>query len=134
MAVDRNDKSLATLFSDLTRDTVELVRQEIALARAELSQKVTTAQGAIASMAVGAAVILAGLFLLLQAVVQGVEMVLPPDMAPWLAPLLVGAIVAVIGWAMLRGGRAKLDPDNLVPRRTLDSLRRDQAVVQEKTR
>jgi hypothetical protein len=134
MSTDRTDKSLATLFSDLTRDTVELVRQEIALARAELSQKVSTAQGAIASMAVGAAVILAGLFLLLQAIVFGLAMVLPPDLAPWLAPLLVGAIVAAIGYAMLKAGKAKLDPENLVPQRTMDSLRRDKAVVQEKTR
>ncbi len=134
MAIEKNEKSLAALFSDLTRDTVELVRQEIALARVELSQKMSTAQGAIASMAIGAAVILAGLFLLLQAVVHGVAMLLPLDMAPWLAPLLVGAIVAVIGWAMLKAGRAKLDPDNLVPSRTMDSLRRDKAVVQEKTR
>lgn len=134
MAIEKNEKSLAALFSDLTRDTVELVRQEIALARTELSNKVTTAQTALASMAVGAAVILAGLFLLLQAVVQGVAMILPPEMAPWLAPLLVGAIVAVIGWAMLKAGKAKLDPDNLVPQRTVDSLRRDKAVVQEKTR
>ncbi len=134
MSVDRSDKSLAALFSDLTRDTVELVRQEIALARAELSQKVGTAQGALASMAVGAAVILAGLFLLLQAVVHGLARVLPPDMAPWLSPLIVGAVVAVIGWAMLKAGKAKLDPDNLVPQRTMDSLRRDKAVVQEKTR
>ncbi len=134
MAVDRNDKSLAALFSDLTRDTVELVRQELALARAELSQKVSTAQGALASMAVGAAVILAGLFLLLQAIVQGLAQVLPPDMAPWLSPLIVGAVVAAIGWAMLNAGKAKLDPDNLVPQRTMDSLRRDKAVVQEKSR
>jgi protein-S-isoprenylcysteine O-methyltransferase Ste14 len=134
MAIERNDKSLASLFSDLTRDTVELVRQEIALARTELSSKVTTAQTALASMAVGAAVILAGLFLLLQAIVQGVAMILPPDMAPWLAPLLVGAIVAAIGWAMLSAGKAKLDPENLVPQRTVDSLQRDKAVVQEKTR
>jgi protein-S-isoprenylcysteine O-methyltransferase Ste14 len=134
MAIEKNEKSLAALFSDLTRDTVELVRQEIALARTELSNKVSTAQAALASMAVGAAVILAGLFLLLQAVVQGVAMILPPEMAPWLAPLLVGAIVAAIGWAMLKGGKAKLDPDNLVPQRTVDSLRRDKAVVQEKTR
>jgi hypothetical protein len=134
MAIEKNDKSLATLFSDLTRDTVELVRQEIALARAELSQKVSTAQGAIASMAVGAAVILAGLFLLLQALVQGVALLLPPDMAPWLAPLLVGAIVAVIGYAMLKAGKSKLDPENLTPHRTMDSLRRDKAVVQEKAR
>lgn len=134
MAVDRNDKSLAALFSDLTRDTVELVRQEIALARAELSQKVGTAQAALASMAIGAAVILAGLFLLLQAVVQGLAQVLPPDMAPWLSPLIVGAIVAAIGYAMLKAGKEKLDPDHLVPQRTMDSLRRDKAVVQEKTR
>lgn len=134
MAVEKNEKSLATLFSDLTRDTVELVRQEIALARAELSQKVGTAQGAIASMAVGAAVILAGLFLLLQAVVHGLALLLPPELAPWLAPLIVGAVVAAIGWGMLKAGRSRLDPDNLVPHRTMDSLRRDKAVVQEKTR
>lgn len=134
MAVEKSEKSLAALFSDLTRDTVELVRQEIALARAELSQKVTTAQTALASMAVGAAVILAGLFLLLQAVVAGVAMILPPEIAPWLAPLLVGAIVAAIGYAMLKGGKAKLDADHLMPQRTMDSLRRDKAVVQEKTR
>lgn len=134
MTIERNDKSLAALFSDLTRDTVELVRQEIALARAELSQKVSTAQGALASMAVGAAVILAGLFLLLQAVVHGLAQVLPPETAPWLSPLIVGVVVAAIGWAMLMAGKAKLDPDNLVPQRTMDSLRRDRAVVQEKTR
>jgi divalent metal cation (Fe/Co/Zn/Cd) transporter len=134
MTIERNDKSLAALFSDLTRDTVELVRQEIALARTELSQKVSTAQGALASMAVGAAVILAGLFLLLQAVVHGLAQVLPPETAPWLSPLIVGVVVAAIGWAMLMAGKAKLDPDNLVPRRTMDALRRDKAVVQEKTR
>lgn len=134
MAVEKNEKSLATLFSDLTRDTVELVRQEIALARAELSQKIGTAQGAIASMAIGAAVILAGLFLLLQAVVHGLALLLPPELAPWLAPLIVGAVVAAIGWGMLKAGRSRLDPDNLVPHRTMDSLRRDKAVVQEKTR
>jgi protein-S-isoprenylcysteine O-methyltransferase Ste14 len=134
MTIERNDKSLAALLSDLTRDTVELVRQEIALARAELSQKVGTAQGALASMAVGAAVILAGLFLLLQAVVHGLARVLPPEMAPWLSPLIVGVVVAAIGWAMLLAGKAKLDPDNPVPQRTMDSLRRDKAVVQEKTR
>lgn len=134
MTLERNDKSLAALFSDLTRDTVELVRQEIALARAELSQKASTAQGALASMATGAAVILAGLILLLQAVVHGLARVLPPDMAPWLSPLIVGVVVAAIGWAMLKAGKSKLDPDTLVPQRTMDSLRRDKAVVQERTR
>jgi hypothetical protein len=78
MTAERNDRSLAARVYDLTRDTVELIRQEIALAPAELSEKVTTAQGARSSMAIGAAVLLAGLFLLLQAAVQGLALVLPP--------------------------------------------------------
>lgn len=134
MTIERNDKSLATLFSDLTRDTVELIRQEIALARAELSEKVSTAQGALSSMAIGAAVLLAGLFLLLQAAVQGLALVLPPELAPWLAPLLIGLAVILIGWGMLRAGRSQLDPGNLAPHRTMESLRRDKAVVQERAR
>ncbi len=132
MADERNEKSLATLFSDLTRDTVELIRQEIALARADISQKVGTAQGALASIAIGAAVVLAGLFLLLQAAVEGLSMVLPPEYSAWLSPLIVGAVVALVGWAMLNAGKAKLNPEHLAPRRTMDSLRRDRAVVQEK--
>jgi predicted phage tail protein len=134
MAIDKSDKSLPTLFSDLTRETVDLVRQEIALARAEMSEKVSTAQGAITSVAIGAAILLAGLFIILQAVVNAVAMVLPPEMAPWLAPLIVGAVIAIIGYAMLKGGSSKLQPSNLMPHRTLDSLRRDKAVAEEKVR
>jgi len=132
MATDKNDKPLATLFSDLTRETVDLVRQEIALGRAEISQKISTAQTAVTSVAIGAAVALAGLFIILQAVVKGVEMVLPPEMAPWLAPLIVGLVVAIIGYAMLKAGSAKLKPDNLMPHRTVDSLVRDKNVAKEK--
>lgn len=134
MAADKSDKSLGALFSDLTRDTVELVRQEIALARTEVSQKVATAQRALTSMAIGVAVLLAGLILLLQALVAAVALVLPPQYAPWLSPLLVGAVFALIGWVLLRGGREKLDADNLMPHRTMDSLRRDtSAVMNERT-
>ena len=132
MATDKNDKPLATPFSDLTLETVDLVRQEIALGRAEISQKISTAQTAVTSVAIGAAVALAGLFIILQAVVKGVEMVLPPEMAPWLAPLIVGLVVAIIGYAMLKAGSAKLKPDNLMPHRTVDSLVRDKNVAKEK--
>lgn len=130
--MDKNDKSLATLFSDLTRETVDLVRQEIALGRAEISQKISTAQTALTSVAIGAAIALAGLFIILQAIVAGVAMILPPELAPWLAPLIVGVIVALIGYMMLKGGSQKLSPDNLMPHRTMDSLVRDKNVAKEK--
>jgi predicted phage tail protein len=134
MAFDKSDKSLPTLFSDLTRDMVDLVRQEIALARAEVSQKISTAQAALTSVAIGAAIALAGLFIILQAVVNAVAMFLPENLAPWLAPLIVGAVFALIGYSMIKGGSSKLHAENLVPQRTVDSLRRDKAVAEEKMR
>lgn len=130
--IDKSDKSLAALLSDLTRDMVDLVRQEIALARAEMSTKIGGAQAALTSVAIGAAILLAGLFIILLAVVKGVEMILPPSVAPWLAPLIVGAVVVVIGYVMLKGGSSKLTAENLMPNKTMDSLKRDKIVAQEK--
>lgn len=130
--VERTDKPLASLFSDLTRNTVDLVRQEIALAKAEVSQKISTAQGGITEIAIGAAILLAGLFIILQAIVNAVAMLLPPNLAPWLAPLIVGVVIALIGYGMLKAGSSKLEPDNLMPHRTMDSLKRDKAVAEER--
>lgn len=134
MAIDKTEKSLPSLFSDLTRETVDLIRKEIALARSEMTQKMHSAQAGVTSVAIGAAIILAGLFLILQAIVHAVWMVLPPEMAPWLAPLIVGLVVAIIGYVMLKGGSAKLKPDNLIPHHTIDSLKRDKTVAQENVR
>lgn len=132
MAIDKSDKSLSALLSELTNETVDLVRQEVALARAEVSQKISSAQTGITSVAIGAAVLMAGLFILLLAVVNGLAMMLPPEMAPWLAPLIVGAVVALIGYIMLKGGSSKLQADKLVPHRTMDSFKRDKDLIQER--
>lgn len=131
---DKSDKSLATLLSDLSRETVDLIQKEIALAKAEMSQKVASAQTAVVSMAAGGAVAFAGLILLLIGVANIVAMILPENLAPWLAPLLVGLVVALVGYGMIKGGKSKLDAESLKPQRTIDSLQADKAVLQEKTR
>ncbi len=131
---DRSDKSIAALLADLSRETIDLVRQEMALARAEVTRSIQSTRTGLASMAGGAVVALGGFLVLLLAVVNGLAMFLPPDMAPWLSPLIVGAVVLFIGWLMLKGGESKLHADSLKPRRTMESLRRDGALVQEKAR
>ncbi len=131
MTPDRNDKSLGALFSDLTRETVDLIRQEIALARAEVGEKVNTAQNGIIAIALGAAVTLAGLFVILQAIVNALAMFLPPGLAPWLAPLIVGVLVALVGYLMIKNGQSNLKAETLMPERTMNSLRTDRAVVQQ---
>lgn len=134
MNLDRPDRSLTALLGDLSRETIELVRQEAALARAEVKQTIVTTRTALTSMAGGAVVALGGFIVLLLAAVNALAMFLPPELAPWLAPLIVGGVVLFIGWLMLRGGSARLDAEHMKPQRTLHALRRDHALVQEKAR
>jgi hypothetical protein len=82
-------------------------------------------------VAAGGAVLFAGFLVLLGAAVGALMVVLPPDTAPWLAPLIVGAIVTIAGAIALSSGKRKLAAENLKPTRTLDSLRRDAEVAKE---
>ena len=54
------ERSLASLFSDLWRETATLFRDEAELAKAEMSEKVSQVQTGAASLAIGGAVLYAG--------------------------------------------------------------------------
>jgi hypothetical protein len=51
--------------------------------------------------------------------------------SPWLAALIVGLVLTAIGGALLYFGKNRLDADALAMRRTLGSLREDQAWMRE---
>lgn len=134
-AANRDNRSLASLFSELTQEISALVRQEVALARAEISEKVGQVGTGIASLAAGGMIVLIGLFFLAQALVFGVaallQLVVSAETAAWLAPLLVGLVIALIGWALISKGRSNLAASNLAPRRTAESLQRDTEFARE---
>jgi uncharacterized BrkB/YihY/UPF0761 family membrane protein len=127
----KDERSLGTLFSELSQETSTLVQQEVALAKAEMSEKLSHFGHAIASLAIGGLVLFAGLLVLLDAVVYGISELLPPELRPWLAALIVGAIVAGIGFILLQKGRGTLQSGTLTPQRTAESLRRDKDMVKE---
>ena len=131
----RNDgaerRSLIGLVSDLWRETSALFRAEAELAKVELSEKVSQIQTAIVSLAVGGAILLAAVLLLLDAAVNALVQVLPPEQAPWLAPLIVGVVVGIIGFIALAKGRRDLEARSLAPTRTMHSLRRDAELTKE---
>jgi glycerol uptake facilitator-like aquaporin len=125
------NRSLIALFSDLFRETSTLVHQEAELAKAEISEKVSEVGKGIAALAIGAAILIAGFMLLLFAAANGLAMMLPEEHANWLAPLIVGLAVMVLGFIALGIGKHELSGTTLTPTRTLDSLRQDGQLVKE---
>jgi Putative Actinobacterial Holin-X, holin superfamily III len=128
-------RSLGSLFAALSRQLSTLFRRELALARAELSEKVREAGSGLALLAAGGMIILIGLFFIVQAVVFGIvallDLWLPAEIAVWLGPLLVGLAAVLVGWALLSSGRGKLSAETLAMQRTADSLRKDTALAKE---
>ena len=125
------NRSLIALFSDLFRETSTLVHQEAELAKAEISEKVSEVGKGIAALAIGGAILIAGFLLLLFAAANGLAMMLPEEHANWLAPLIVGLAVMVLGFIALGIGKRELSGTNLTPSRTMDSLRQDGQLVKE---
>jgi hypothetical protein len=130
----REGRSLIALFSDLWRETSTLVHEEAELAKAEMSEKVSQVGTGVGAIAIGGAIVFAGFIVLLLAAVNGLALMLPPDHAGWLAPLIIGLAVMVIGFIALAAGRHELKASNLTPERTMQSLRRDSELVKEHVR
>lgn len=77
MQTQRDDRSLGELVGDLSRETRTLVRQEVALAKTELTQTATEVGKDVGFLAVGGAVAYAGFLAILAAIILALALVLP---------------------------------------------------------
>lgn len=127
----RRAPTLPSLFSDLLRQATRLVQQEAALAKAEMSEKINHLGLGIGGIAAGGAVIFAGFIILLSSAVNALAPYLPPKMAAWLSPLIVGLVIIIIGYIIYASGKKALDASNLKPSRTVESLQQDGQMVKE---
>lgn len=125
------DRSLTSLITDLWRQSMELIREEAALAKAEVSDKASHVGAGMVWLAVGSAFLFTGLVMLLVAGVAGLAMVLPEDHADWLAPLIAGCAVLPIALALLVKGKNIVTDMNLKPSHSLRSVRKDVEVIKE---
>jgi MFS family permease len=128
---DPREKSIGELFKDLSAETSALIRQEMALAKAELSEKGKEA-GKGAGLFGGAGVVglLAG-----GALTAAIIALLDKAMDTWLAALIVavvyGAIAAVLA---LRGKQELQQAAPPVPEQTVDSVKEDVAWAKTRAR
>lgn len=138
--IDPRDRSIGSLVKELRDESTTLIRQEIALAKTEMSEKASKAGRNIASIGVGAAVLYAGVLVLL----FGLTIVLyfflknvvklEDTWAGILAFLLVGGITALIGYGLIQKGLSALKRESLVPEKTVQSLKEDKQWLSNQTK
>ena len=119
--ITKDDRSIGDLFSELANETGTLIRQEVALATAEMTKKATDAGKNAASIAIGGFVGYAAFLALLAAIVALLSYAMPV----WLSALIVAIVVGAISAYMVTSALAKLKKADLAPRETVTTLKED---------
>lgn len=120
MDVPRMDRSLGELFSDLSQQTADLVRQEMRLAKAELSQKL--ADVGKHAMMIGAAVAF-GLAAVVTVAAAITLLLIDLGVRPWLSAVITAALFGGTAFVLVQSSMSALRKKTLAPVETIDSLK-----------
>ena len=120
MDVPRMDRSLGELFSDLSQQTADLIKQEMRLAKTEIGEKLSDvgrhAMMIGASIAFGlAAVIAVAAAIALFLVDLGVQ--------PWGAAIITAAVMGLAAYTLAQSGISALRKKSIAPVETIHSLK-----------
>jgi hypothetical protein len=129
--------SITGLLRELRDESTTLLRQEVALAKTEMKENISRTSSHAVRLAIGGFVAYAGIIVLLIGIghLLGALLTragLDPQVAEWLAPSIIGLIVALIGWMMLSSAKRAIAHDDLTPRQTVDSMRENKQWTQNK--
>lgn len=121
------EPSLGELLARLTNDTGELVRQEVALARAEMKQVGNTLARDGAKLGVAFELANAGVIALTAFLVIGLGALFNNY---WLSALIVGVLLLAVGGFMSKNALNDIKQRGIMPDQTLSTLREDKAWAQ----
>jgi len=128
--LELENQSIAEIFRNVLRDIQELLRAEVRLAKAEVSENVDRAKSAGGLMGGAAA---AGLFAgmsLVATLIAG----LATFMAVWMAALIVTVLLGGAGAFLFFRGKAKLRNFHAVPEQTVETVKEDVEWAKQRTR
>lgn len=114
------ERPLGELFSDLAHQTGTLVRQEVQLARVEMTEKAQVVARNAGVIAAGGALIHVAVLALATAVIAILSTVFA--MPLWLAALLTAFTVGLGGYALVRKGISGLTHIDPKPAETMKTL------------
>lgn len=117
----QREPTLGDLFSNLSAQASLLVRQEVQLAKVEMSEKASQAGREIALIVAGGVMAYAAFLAMVAGIILGLGLLIPY----WAAALIVGFLFAIVGGAVAWTGVQALKNINLAPTQTIETLKED---------
>jgi len=124
------ERSTADVLKDIVGNVQEIIRSEVRLAKAETTIEVVKAKSAVTLLGAGVACGLLGAAFLMLAAVYALTLV----MAAWLAALIVGAAVAIIGAILISNGLGEWNRVNPKPERTIETVKENVEWMKNQTK
>jgi len=122
--------SFADLFIDLTQDAQTIFREELCLAKAEMSEKISRLSKDVVMIVVGSVLAHIGLLALVGAGITGLAL----QMDLWLAALIVGFLLLIVGGALVLAKINSIKKQSVVLERSAASLEEDRQWVKQEMR
>ena len=126
---ERDNRSIGELITELSRETVTLVRQEVQLAKEEMSQKASRVGKNVGFLVVGGVVVYTGVL----AIIAAVIIALGHAVSLWLSALIVGLVIAAIGLFLVVKGANTLRQEDPAPQETIETLKEDREWLRDQT-
>lgn len=124
------DRSIPELLGDALTELSKLIQAEFAIAQLEMADKIAGMFGAAKLIAVGAALALPALVIILMAIAAALMHAGLPD---WAAYLCTGIGAAIIAAAFVLAGLSRFSSRALTPEATLEQLRKDRLTAKAMT-
>jgi hypothetical protein len=131
MEASRSERSLGELFSDLSTQTAELIRQEMRLAKAELGIKTAGIGRQAGRLGAGAVFGLAAVIALTAAVTLGL---VEAGVAPWLSAAITAALMGLVAYVLAQGALSQLKEQSFTPNETIESVKETAQWIKNETR
>lgn len=122
------NSSIGDLFTELANESSELIRQEVALAQVEITQKATKVGINIGYLVVGGSIA----FIAVQAIIAAIIIALGILIGSyWISALIVGIVVAIIAYFLVSSALESLKKMDMTPEKTKESVKEDVEFIKE---
>jgi uncharacterized membrane protein YqjE len=129
-ADQHTDGSIAGLLQEIVGNIQGIIRSEVRLAKAEVTEDATSMGKAAGMLVAGAVLGIYALGILLLCVIYALNGPLPD----WAAALIVGVVVAAAAGILAKIGMNRIKSVNPAPDKTIDSVKEDIQWVKQQTR